>query len=77
MLTLSPNPTTGLITFGGNISLEDTEVFVSNTFGTEVFRTRLTSKIIELPQTLPDGVYILNLQTKDKKTFTRKVFLRR
>ncbi len=77
ILTLSPNPTAGLITFGGNISLEDTEVFVSNTFGTEVFRTRLTSKIVELPQTLPDGVYILNLQTKDKKTFTHKVFLRR
>lgn len=77
VLTLSPNPTTGLITFSGNISLEDTEVFVSNTFGTEVFRTKIRSKMVELPQTLPGGVYLLTLQTKDKKTFTRKIFLTR
>ncbi|PWN66868.1 T9SS C-terminal target domain-containing protein [Chryseobacterium phosphatilyticum] len=77
ILTLSPNPTTGNITFSGNISLEGAEIFVSDTFGTEVFRTKVKSKILELPQRLPGGVYILTLQTKDKKIFTRKVFLTR
>jgi|GEM_PF-1700838 hypothetical protein len=77
ILTLSPNPTTGRITLDGNIPITGAEIFVNNTFGKEVYHEKLDSKTFDLPATLSGGVYILTLQTKDKKVYTRKIILTR
>ena len=75
--TVSPNPTTGEITLDGNILLVGSDISIRNTSGTEVYRSAFRSKTFELPATLLGGVYILTLQTKDKKVYTRKIILTR
>jgi len=75
--TISPNPTTGQITLDGNILLLGSDISIRNTAGMEVYRSKLTSKTFDLPATLSGGVYILTLQTKDKKVYTRKIILTR
>lgn len=77
MMTISPNPTTGQITLQGNLPLQDAEIVVRNTLGTEVYRSKVRSTVIDLPPRLPGGMYILTLHTKDKSVFTGKVLLTR
>ncbi|WP_284460106.1 T9SS type A sorting domain-containing protein [Chryseobacterium sp.] len=77
IFTVSPNPTTGQITLGGNILLQDATITLRNAFGREVFLAKVRSKTFELPSTLPGGVYMLTLQTKDKKVYSRKIILTR
>ncbi|MCQ9636883.1 T9SS type A sorting domain-containing protein [Chryseobacterium sp. WG14] len=77
VLTLFPNPTTGQITLEGNIDFTDANIFINNTFGKEVFRSKFRSKTIDLPAALPGGVYMLTVQTKDKETYTHKIILTR
>lgn len=77
IFTISPNPTTGQITLDGNILLQDANITVRNTFGREIYRSKVVSKTFDLPSTLSGGVYILTLQTKDKKIYTRKIILAR
>lgn len=77
VFTVSPNPTAGSITISGNILLEGAAILIKNSFGKEVFQSKLSSKTFELPATLPGGVYILSLQTTDKKMYTRKIILTR
>ncbi|GEN69166.1 T9SS type A sorting domain-containing protein [Chryseobacterium rhizosphaerae] len=77
VLTLFPNPTTGQITLEGNIVLTDADIFINNTLGKEVFRSKFRSKTIDLPATLPGGVYMLTVQTKDKEIYTHKIILTR
>ncbi|QJB39444.1 T9SS type A sorting domain-containing protein [Chitinophaga oryzae] len=76
-LTISPNPTTGQITLHGNLPLQDAEIIVRSTVGAEVYRSKVRSTVIDLPPTLPGGMYVLTLQTKDKRLFTRKIVLTR
>ncbi|GEN69167.1 hypothetical protein CRH01_37350 [Chryseobacterium rhizosphaerae] len=75
ILTLSPNPTKGRIILDGNIPIAGTEIFVNNTFGKEVFRKKLNSKTVDLPATLPEGIYLMTLQTQDGKVYTHKIIL--
>ncbi|AZA81794.1 hypothetical protein C1637_04260 [Chryseobacterium lactis] len=77
LFTLSPNPTTGQITLNGSIDLEGADIFINNTFGKEIFRSKYHSRTFNLPTTLPGGIYLLTVQTKDKKTFTQKLILTR
>lgn len=77
IFTISPNPTTGQIAIESNFPMEGSEIFISNTSGKEVYRSKFTSKTFDLPTTLPGGVYMLTLQTRDKKVYTRKVILTR
>ncbi|MCQ9640358.1 T9SS type A sorting domain-containing protein [Chryseobacterium sp. WG14] len=77
LFTVSPNPTFGQITLEGNISMADADLFINTTFGKEVFRSKLSSKTFDIPATLPGGVYLLTLQTRDKKIYTRKIILTR
>ncbi|PKF73869.1 LamG-like jellyroll fold domain-containing protein [Chryseobacterium sp. PMSZPI] len=77
IFTLSPNPTTGQITLNGDIQFADAEIFVTNTFGKKVYSSKFQSKTFELPATLPAGIYILNLKTKEGKIYSQKVMLRR
>lgn len=74
---VSPNPTTGQITLEGNIPLENSIVSITNISGKEVYRSVFRTKTLELPAVLPGGVYILNLQTKEGKLYSRKIILSR
>ncbi|CAH0149823.1 T9SS type A sorting domain-containing protein [Chryseobacterium sp. Bi04] len=76
-LSVTPNPTTGQITLDGSILLVDSDISVRNISGKEVYQSKFISKTFNLPVTLPGGVYILSLQTKDKKVYTRKIILTR
>lgn len=75
IFTIFPNPTAGQITLNGNILLLDSKISLRNTSGIEVYYTKFTSKTFDLPSSLPGGVYMLSLQTKDKKIYTRKIIL--
>lgn len=77
ILTVSPNPTIGQITLDGNILLLDSEISIRNTSGAEVYHSKFRSKTFDLPSNLPGGVYILSVQTKDNKVYTRKIILTR
>jgi hypothetical protein len=77
IFTISPNPTTGQITLNGNIFLTDAEISITNTSGSEVYYSKFRSKTFDLPPTLPGGVYILTVNTKDGKIYSRKIILTR
>lgn len=77
IFTISPNPTTGSISLNGNILFQDSNLSIVNTSGKEVYRTQFTSKTFELPTNIPAGVYILNLQTREGKIYSRKIILTR
>lgn len=77
IFTVSPNPTAGQITLNGNILLLDSDISIRNTSGTEVYRSTFRSKTFDLPANLPEGVYILTVQTKDRKNYTRKIILKK
>ncbi|KFF21366.1 MULTISPECIES: T9SS type A sorting domain-containing protein [Chryseobacterium] len=63
----------GQITLGGTVPLEGAEVSLRNTSGKEVHRSTLKSNTFELSTPQPEGVYILTVEAKDKKTYTRKI----
>lgn len=64
----------GQITLGGNVSLEGSEVALVNTSGKEVYRTTLRSKTFDAKQ--PEGVYIMTVQTKEGKTYSKKIIVK-
>jgi hypothetical protein len=64
----------GQITLGENIPLEGSEVTLINTSGKEVYRSKLKSKTFESGQ--PEGIYILTLQTKEGKTYSKKIMIK-
>ncbi|PKF75495.1 LamG-like jellyroll fold domain-containing protein [Chryseobacterium sp. PMSZPI] len=76
-LTIASNPTRGPITLGGNIPLTDAEISIANTSGKEVYRSKFQTKTFELPATLPGGIYIFNLKTKEGKMYSSKIILTR
>ncbi|WP_410492603.1 T9SS type A sorting domain-containing protein [Chryseobacterium sp. c4a] len=76
-VTVSPNPSNGQIHLDGNTILTDSNITIANTSGKEIYRSKSTSKTFDLQTTLPAGIYILNLQTKDKKIHSRKIILTR
>lgn len=75
VFTVSPNPTTGRINLDGNILLEQSEISISNISGKEVYYSKFRSKTIDLPATLPEGVYIVTLKIQAGKMYSRKVIL--
>ncbi|BAP30189.1 uncharacterized protein CHSO_1152 [Chryseobacterium sp. StRB126] len=77
VLTVFPNPTTGSVTLQGNVDFTDADIFINNTLGKEVFRSKFRSKTIDLPATLPGGIYMLSVQTKDREIYTHKIILTR
>ncbi|WP_160138717.1 T9SS type A sorting domain-containing protein [Chryseobacterium sp. c4a] len=76
-LIISPNPTTGQITLGGNVLLLDADIAITNTSSKEVYHSKFSSKTFDLPATLPGGVYILTLKTKQGRSYSKKVLLTR
>lgn len=74
---ISPNPTTGSITLDGNMSLIDSYITIRNISGKEVYHPKIGSKTFDLPSTLPNGIYVLSIETKDGKIHSRKIILSR
>ncbi|WP_343686300.1 T9SS type A sorting domain-containing protein [Chryseobacterium gleum] len=64
----------GQFTLDKNISAAGSEVTLTNTSGKEVFRSKLTSNTFETKQ--PQGVYIMNITTKEGKTYSKKVTIK-
>ncbi|WP_126653305.1 T9SS type A sorting domain-containing protein [Chryseobacterium aureum] len=64
----------GLFTLDKNVAAEGSEVTLTNTSGKEVFRSKLTSNTFDTQQ--PQGVYIMKLQTKEGKTYSKKVIIK-
>ncbi|WP_330745078.1 T9SS type A sorting domain-containing protein [Chryseobacterium sp. CP-77] len=64
----------GQVTLGGNVPVEGSEITLFNNSGKEVFRSKLTSNIFEPKQ--PEGVYIMNVQTKEGKTYSKKIVIK-
>ncbi|MDR6548298.1 hypothetical protein J2810_004385 [Chryseobacterium rhizosphaerae] len=74
LISLMANSQDGSVTLDGNIALEGSEVALTNTSGKEVYRSKLKSKTFESGQ--PGGVYIMTLQTKDGKTYSKKIMIK-
>lgn len=68
--------TDGKITLGGNVPLEDANMTITNISGKEVYRSRISSKNIDLSSPLPAGIYILNLQTKENRIYSQKIIIK-
>ncbi|MCW3466166.1 T9SS type A sorting domain-containing protein [Chitinophaga nivalis] len=76
-LTIYPNPSTGQITIGGDIPVEGSDLWVKDMRGQEMFYTRLRTRTVVLPSSLPEGMYLVTIRTKDRKVFTRNLVLTR
>lgn len=74
LMNIMASSQNGQITLGGNVPLEDSEVILFNTSGKEVFRSILRSNTFESKQ--PEGVYIMNVKTKEGKTYSRKILIK-
>lgn len=64
----------GLVTLDKNLSLDSSEITLINTSGKEVYRSWLTSNTFEPKQ--PQGMYIMNLKTKEGKTYSQKIMIK-
>ncbi|PWW29974.1 T9SS type A sorting domain-containing protein [Chryseobacterium sp. AG844] len=64
----------GQVTLGGNVPVEGSEITLFNTSGKEVFRSTIRSNTFEPKQ--PEGVYIMNVQTKEGKTYSKKILIK-
>lgn len=64
----------GQITLDGNVPLEGAEVALTNASGKEVYRTKLKSKTFDSQQ--PEGIYFITVQTKEGKTYSRKIIVK-
>ncbi|HVI49209.1 MAG TPA: LamG-like jellyroll fold domain-containing protein [Chitinophaga sp.] len=76
-LQFFPNPTAGFIRIGPEINPAGGSVSIIDMAGKEVSRSILQSSILKIPDMLPDGTYLIYLQTKDGRRFTGKVVVNR
>lgn len=64
----------GQITLTGDDSFEGSKVTLTNTSGREVLNAFLKSNTFEARQ--PEGVYFMTLQTKEGKTYSKKIMIK-
>lgn len=74
LMNIMAHSQNGQITLGGNVPVEGSEVTLFTTSGKEVFRSTLRSNTFESKQ--PEGLYIMNVQTKEGKTYSRKILIK-
>ncbi|MCP1298456.1 T9SS type A sorting domain-containing protein [Chryseobacterium sp. S0630] len=74
LMNIMAHSQNGQITLGGNVPVEGSEITLFNTSGKEVFRSTLRSNTFESKQ--QEGVYIMNIQTKEGKTYSRKILIK-
>lgn len=73
-ISLMANSQDGQITLDGKIAFEGSEVTLVNASGKEVYRSKLKSKTFE--STVPQGFYILTVQTKEGKSYSKKIMIK-
>lgn len=66
----------GQISLHGNVPVEDSQMTITNISGKEVYRSKINSKNIDLHSPLSEGMYILNIQTKDNRIYSRKIIIK-
>ncbi|MGH1518988.1 T9SS type A sorting domain-containing protein [Chryseobacterium sp. JK1] len=74
LVNIMAHSQSGQITLDANVQLEGSEVALVNTSGKEVYRTTLKSKTFNSNQ--PEGVYFMTVQTKDGKTYSKKIIVK-
>ncbi|WPO90680.1 T9SS type A sorting domain-containing protein [Chryseobacterium sp. HR92] len=74
LISIMAHSQNGQVTLGGNIPVEGSEVTLFNTSGKEVYRSTLKSNTFEPRQS--EGVYIMNVQTKEGKIYSRKILIK-
>jgi len=74
LISIMAHSQNGQVSLGGNVPVEGSEVTLFNIYGKEVFRSTLKSNTFEPRQ--PEGVYIMNVQTKEGKTYSRKISIK-
>ncbi|WP_084681335.1 T9SS type A sorting domain-containing protein [Chryseobacterium soli] len=66
----------GQISLSGNVPVEDSQMTITNISGKEIYRSKINSKNIDLSTPIPEGIYILNLQTKENRIYSRKIIIK-
>ncbi|NIF05434.1 T9SS type A sorting domain-containing protein [Chryseobacterium sp. Tr-659] len=74
LINIMANSKNGQVTLDGNVAFEGSEITLTNPSGKEVFRSTLRSKTFESQQ--PEGVYIMTLQTKEGKMYSKKIIIK-
>lgn len=74
-LVFYPNPSVGTVQIKSNINLEGSSLVLINNGGQALYKTILSSSTILFPTAIPAGVYIVQLTTKNKKIYHRKLVL--
>lgn len=74
LIQLMAHSQNGQVTLSGNVSVDGSEVALTNTSGKEVYRSKLTTNTFDSKQT--SGVYIMTLQTKEGKTYSKKIIIK-
>lgn len=74
-LELYPNPTNGQIWFKDNKAFKNSIVVVNGMDGVPVYQTTLKTNNVQLPASLPAGVYVIQVRTKLGKVFSGKVLV--
>lgn len=74
LISIMAHSQNGQVTLDANISLEGAEIALTNTSGKEVHRSKLRSKTFESNQ--PEGVYFMTVQTKEGKTYSKKIIIK-
>ncbi|WET48442.1 T9SS type A sorting domain-containing protein [Chryseobacterium indologenes] len=74
LIQLMAHSQNGQVTLSGNVSVEGSEVALTNISGKEVYRSRLKTNTFESNQ--PGGAYIMTLQTKEGKTYSKKIIIK-
>lgn len=74
LIQLMAHSQNGQVTLSGNVSVDGSEVALINTSGKEVYRSKLTSHTFDSKQS--SGVYIMTLQTKEGKTYSKKIIIK-
>lgn len=64
----------GQVTINGNIDVEGSEISLTNVSGKEVHRSKLRNNTFDSNQ--PEGVYIMKLQTKEGKIYSKKILIK-
>lgn len=70
LISFFPNPTTGIVAFNSNLSIE--KITLYNSMGKEMSRGTLTESKLDLSG-FPAGIYLVSIQTKYGKIINKNV----
>ncbi|MCW3466625.1 T9SS type A sorting domain-containing protein [Chitinophaga nivalis] len=76
-LQVFPNPTTGLLQINGEKNLSGGIITLIDLQGKTLFRQPLRSNTIQLPTSIPEGTYLLQVYTTDHRRLATKIVINR